>query len=92
MIQENQILAKPLQLDVSALQLPTQIFHGQCDQINPVGGARALVQQLPNAQLQELPDMGHAFIYAEWDWLLEAAIGRPTKLPTGKRRGILKRA
>lgn len=92
MVQEYQLAAQPLDLKYEQLQMPVQIFHGECDQINPVGGARSLASVLPNAALRVLPEMGHAFVYAEWDWLLMASIGQEVQTPTAWRRGILKEA
>jgi pimeloyl-ACP methyl ester carboxylesterase len=92
MVQEYRIAAQPMMLDWAQVAMPVQIFHGHKDQINPFAGAKALKRVLPNATLQGLPDMGHAFVYAEWDWLLEAAAGRPVQPPTAWRRGILRSA
>ncbi|MFQ6547713.1 hypothetical protein AADZ90_007125 [Aestuariibius sp. 2305UL40-4] len=67
LVQEYQIVAQPLDVDVSELRVPFQLFHGVCDQINPLKGARALAETVERSQLVEVPDCGHAFIYAEWD-------------------------
>lgn len=92
MVQEYRIAAQPLQFDWQNITVPVQIFHGAKDQINPLAGAEKLQKVLPDAVLHTLPDMGHAFVYAEWDWLLEAAAGRPVQPPAAWRRGILKAA
>ena len=93
MVEETQMMSRDLELDWSRFDIPIEIFHGICDQINPIEGARELARHLPNAHLRELPDMGHAFIYAEWDWLLSAAAGEPANPPkSATRRGILRQA
>lgn len=89
LIQEYQIIAQPLNLDLGQIEAPVQLFHGMCDRINPMGGAEALAQDLGQVTLHKIPDMGHAFIYAEWDWLLKAAMGHPVTIPKANRRGIL---
>lgn len=93
MIEETQMMSRELALDWSRFDMPVEIFHGTCDQINPIEGARELAKHLPTARLHELPNMGHAFLYAEWDWLLRAAIGETVIPPAAaSRRGILRRA
>ncbi len=39
--------------------------------------------------LHKVPDMDHAFIYAERDWLLKAAMGHLITIPMATRRGLL---
>ncbi len=89
LIQEYQLIAQPLDVDLGQITAPVQLFHGMCDRINPMGGAEALAQDLGQVRLHKLPDMGHAFIYAEWDWLLKAAMGQPFDIPAATRRGLL---
>ncbi|WP_371687487.1 alpha/beta fold hydrolase [Thalassococcus sp. S3] len=89
LIQESRIAAQALDFELSDLQMPVELFHGGCDQVHPLDGARALADQLPNARLTELPERGHAFIYAEWDWLLRAAIAAEFVVPPPSRRGML---
>jgi pimeloyl-ACP methyl ester carboxylesterase len=92
LVQEYQIIAKKFDFDLAELKVPLHLFHGDCDRINPLGGAEALAQAAPEATLTTLSDRGHAFIYAEWDWLLEAAMGMPYAIPAATRRGILTKA
>ncbi len=89
LIQEYRIAAQMLDFDVTRLDVPIALFHGACDQINPLDGARALAERLPNGTLTEVPDRGHAFIYADWDWLLRAAVGAGFSIPPSKRGEML---
>ena len=92
LVQEYQIIARKLDFDIASLQVPLMLFHGDCDRINPLGGAEALAKDAPQAKLTTLADRGHAFIYAEWEWLLAAAAGEAYEIPPATRRGILKDA
>lgn len=92
LVQEYQIIAKQFDFDCADLNVPLYLFHGDCDRINPLGGAKALAQAAPQATLTQVPERGHAFIYAEWDWLLAAAAGAPYTIPPPTRRGILTKA
>ncbi|QPH54105.1 alpha/beta fold hydrolase [Pontivivens ytuae] len=91
-VQEYRIVAQPLDFDLSELTVPLHLFHGAEDRVNPLEGARALARKAARAELTELPGRGHAFIYAEWDWLLCAAAGVPYRIPPPDRRGILTKA
>ena len=42
------------------IAVPTLVVHGERDRIVPVGAARFLAAQLPNAQLELVPGAGHA--------------------------------
>jgi class 3 adenylate cyclase len=44
---------------LSAIHVPTLIIHRTGDLINPVGGARFLAEQIPEARLVELPGDDH---------------------------------
>jgi 3-oxoadipate enol-lactonase len=42
------------------LKVPTLVLHGALDQLSPVSNAHELSQLIPDAELQILPDVGHA--------------------------------
>lgn len=42
------------------IDLPTQILHGEIDQIIPVGAGRFLAKNIPGATFELLPGVGHA--------------------------------
>jgi pimeloyl-ACP methyl ester carboxylesterase/DNA-binding CsgD family transcriptional regulator len=59
------ILQRAMQVDVRTLlrhvQAPTLLLHRTFDQIVPVGAARYLAEQMPNATLVELPGADHLY-------------------------------
>lgn len=46
-------------LDLQSIQQPIRIWHGTADGTVPIGHARWLAEQLPDASLTELPGEGH---------------------------------
>jgi len=49
-----------LRSQVSQIQRPVHLLHGELDQIIPVSAGEFLAAALPYAQLQKMPDVGHA--------------------------------
>lgn len=45
--------------EVKALQTPTLLVHGRDDKVIPVSSSQQLAAQLPNAQLEIIPECGH---------------------------------
>jgi pimeloyl-[acyl-carrier protein] methyl ester esterase len=45
---------------LSGIAVPTLVVHGERDRITPVGAARFLAAQLPDARLELVPGAGHA--------------------------------
>ncbi len=88
-VQEYRIVAQRLDFDLSELDVPLLLFHGAEDRVHPLDGARVLAASAARAELTELPGRGHAFIYADWDWLLRAAAGASFTVPPPDHRGIL---
>ncbi|MGQ4600623.1 alpha/beta fold hydrolase [Nocardia sp. R6R-6] len=61
-----------------SLSLPVRIITGSHDRVHPIAGARWLVEQLPDAELHEIPDCGHYPMFenpAELDRLLHDTLG-----------------
>jgi pimeloyl-ACP methyl ester carboxylesterase/SAM-dependent methyltransferase len=44
---------------LSDVRAPTLVIHGTLDPMFPLGHGRALAEEIPNADLLELPDVGH---------------------------------
>ena len=59
-------------LDLSALSLPMQLWHGDGDKVVTLGGARQLAGRLSGAPLQVLPGGGHFLVYSHWPLLLSS--------------------
>ncbi len=49
------------------LNLPTQILHGELDQIIPVAAGRYLAEQIPGATFELIPGVGHAPFFSRPD-------------------------
>lgn len=46
-------------IDVSAIDVPTLVIHGQQDRVVPHANGALLAQRLPRAEFASLPDSGH---------------------------------
>jgi pimeloyl-ACP methyl ester carboxylesterase len=58
--------ADPLALaGLSRLKQPTLVAHGEFDVMITLARARALADNMPNADLRIFPDAGHAFLFQE---------------------------
>jgi pimeloyl-[acyl-carrier protein] methyl ester esterase len=53
------------------IAVPTLVVHGERDRLAPVGAARFLAAQLPNAQLELVPGAGHAPFLSHTSHFLE---------------------
>jgi len=52
---------------LALLNLPTQVMHGELDQIIPSGAGRYLAEQIPGATFALLPGVGHAPFFSRPD-------------------------
>jgi pimeloyl-ACP methyl ester carboxylesterase len=43
------------------IQAPTLVFHGERDVMSPLGNAQLLAERIPDAELEVVPDAGHAY-------------------------------
>jgi pimeloyl-[acyl-carrier protein] methyl ester esterase len=46
--------------NLHSIELPTQVLHGETDQIIPVAAGRFLADKIPGATFESLPGVGHA--------------------------------
>jgi pimeloyl-ACP methyl ester carboxylesterase len=58
-VQDLQLFSRPWGFDVSAVTVPTDLWHGGADRAVPVQHARALAAVLPDPTYHEHPDSGH---------------------------------
>jgi len=49
-----------LRNDLRSIAQPTQILHGEADQIIPVAAGRYLAEQIPQSEIHVMPGVGHA--------------------------------
>jgi 3-oxoadipate enol-lactonase len=52
-------------IEVERIEAPALVLHGDADVIVPVENGRALARRLPNAELVELPGLGHNVMLEE---------------------------
>ena len=74
-VQENYLNSQGWDFALSDIDVPVMIFHGELDNVSPVGAARTLTDELPNASLFLLENLGHFFLYREWRWLISLCCG-----------------
>jgi len=59
-------------LDLAAVRVPVQIWHGEADPLVALAGAQHLAQRLPDARLTTIAGGGHFIIYSHWADILAA--------------------
>jgi pimeloyl-ACP methyl ester carboxylesterase len=59
-------------LELSRVAVPVRTFHGSRDQISPPEVGSWLVQRLPHAVLDLVPDAGHHLLFPRWRGILRA--------------------
>ncbi|MBI3570314.1 MAG: pimeloyl-ACP methyl ester esterase BioH [Gammaproteobacteria bacterium] len=60
---------------LAGIAMPTLVMHGARDRLAPVGAARYLAQQLPQARLEIVPEAGHAPFLSHPEIFLEKLKG-----------------
>jgi pimeloyl-ACP methyl ester carboxylesterase len=58
-VQDLRLFARPWGFEVTAVAVPTELWHGDADRAVPVEHARALAALLPRAAYHEAPHSGH---------------------------------
>ncbi len=58
-LMEEANMADALDFDLDDVKLPVRIWHGTADTLVPISHGRDMVTRLTNAELVELPDIGH---------------------------------
>jgi pimeloyl-ACP methyl ester carboxylesterase len=58
-VQDLRLFSRPWDLEIAAITVPTELWHGDADRAVPVEHARALAAVLPHAAYHELPRSGH---------------------------------
>ena len=75
LVQENILNAQDWGFLLHGINIPTTIFHGELDNVSPLGAAKLLASELPEAQLLILQNKGHYHMFHEWRWLLALCAG-----------------
>jgi pimeloyl-ACP methyl ester carboxylesterase/DNA-binding CsgD family transcriptional regulator/PAS domain-containing protein len=67
MAREVLLLSKDWGFDLAEVKTPAVFWHGEMDGLVAVAGARRLVSELPNAELNLISQAGHYVMYSHWD-------------------------
>lgn len=66
------VLRKPWGFDLSSIQLPVSIWHGEADDIVHVFFGRELASRLPNKTFEICPGVGHNMLFSYWTEIFSA--------------------
>lgn len=58
-VAETRLFGEPWTLDLDAVDVPVELYHGTADDNAPIAGARALADRLPDAEFHELEGADH---------------------------------
>lgn len=64
----------PRLIDLSSIDHPSLVLHGEADRSLPAAHARALAAHLPHASLRLHPEMGHIPTRGQWRWVADEVI------------------
>lgn len=64
----------PIRDQLKTISVPTLVIHGTQDPIFPLGHALALVEEIPDARLLTLEQIGHELPRAAWDLVIPAIV------------------
>jgi pimeloyl-ACP methyl ester carboxylesterase len=64
----------PIRDQLITIRVPTLVIHGTQDPIFPLGHALALVEEIPDARLLTLEQIGHELPRAAWDVVIPAIV------------------
>jgi len=91
MVEENVLNAQGWDFHISNIDTEIAIYQGTLDNVCPIGGARLLVEDLPNASLCEMEELGHYHMATHWSALIGLAIGIEPDLDVMKPAGAQKK-
>ena len=74
--QDDVIVARDWGLELGAISVPVDIWHGQADVNVPFSGAQYLATVLPMARTFFLPGEGHFFILGRWREILTMLVSQ----------------
>ncbi|WP_085317210.1 alpha/beta fold hydrolase [Derxia lacustris] len=75
LVTELLLLARPWELDLSRLQPPVRLWHGEGDGMVAIEAAHKLAERLPRARVLPLPEAGHYALYSHWTRILAELVG-----------------
>jgi pimeloyl-ACP methyl ester carboxylesterase len=77
-VQDLGLFARPWGLDLTRIDVPTDVWHGDADRAIPVEHARALAAQVPRAELHEHPGAGHFLLLERAGSILRTLASEPS--------------
>ena len=66
----------PWPFDVTGIECPVLMWHGDADRNVPIAMARRLAQRIAHATLHEFRDEGHLIIPEHWEQIVDALLAR----------------
>lgn len=72
-------------VDLSRINVPVLMWHGEEDRVISVGGARALARDIPGAHFRAVPGQGRFLIYQVWQDFLTELLALPQTAPELRR-------
>jgi pimeloyl-ACP methyl ester carboxylesterase len=77
-VADLELLARPWPFSISGIRVPVELWHGDEDEVIPIGHGRYLAEHIPHATLHECPGEGHLVLWNHLDEVLEVA-GAPAE-------------
>ena len=71
-----ELAARPWGFSLSDIAVPTSLWHGELDNITPLGMAEALERQIPNCTLRVIKGQGHLLFLTHWREILQDGLLR----------------
>lgn len=67
-VRESALLSRSWDFELSKIQIPTFVFHGEADTLAPYNASAEAVTSIPNGRLITIPGAGHFLIEDENVW------------------------
>lgn len=78
-VTEYMLLMKPWQVDLTNIETPVLMWHGEDDTSVSIGSACALAERIPDVVFKKLPHHGHFLAHDVWTDFLEALLALPAR-------------
>ena len=73
-VNEYQLLQEPWNVELSNINIPVLLWHGEDDPTISIGSARTLAAAIPNATFKSLPGHGRLLVHDVWREFLTALL------------------
>jgi pimeloyl-ACP methyl ester carboxylesterase len=78
-VEDYRIWSAPTGLDYQAVCCPVLIWHGEADQVVPIGHARYVADLIPGAVLEIMPGVGHLHTAPRWHDFVTTTAAPPAR-------------